>query len=156
VAQTADSFDALSLEGRVALVTGGSRGIGRAIAEKLAARGAAVAVNYASREDAAREVCDAITSAGGRAIAVGFDVSDAGGVEAGVKRVVSELGGLQILVNNAGISIDALLLRAAEDDWNRTLDINLKGAFLTSKICSRQLLKARERGRIINLSSGTP
>ena len=153
VAETPTNFEALSLDGLVALVTGGSRGIGRAIAETLAARGAAVAVNFASREDAAREVCESIAAAGGKAIAVGFDVSDAAAVDAGVKQVVSELGGLHVLVNNAGVSIDALLLRASEDDWNRTLEINLKGAFLTSKACSRQLLRAKDRGRIINLSS---
>lgn len=144
---------ALSLAGRVALVTGGSRGIGRAIATTLAARGAAVAVNYASREDAAREVVDAITAAGGKAIAVGFDVSDAAAVDAGVARVVAELGGLHILVNNAGVSIDALLLRASAADFARILDINLKGTFHCCKAATRHLLKARADGRVINLSS---
>lgn len=143
----------LALTGRVALVTGGSRGIGRAIALTLASRGAAVAVNYASREDAAREVCEQIVAAGGKAIAVGFDVSDAAAVDAGVARVVAELGALHVLVNNAGVSIDALLLRASAADFARTLDINLKGAFNCCKAATRHLLKARADGRIINLSS---
>jgi len=144
---------ALSLAGRVALVTGGSRGIGRAIAELLAERGAAVAVNYANREDAAREVCEAIAARGGRAISVGFDVSDAAAVDAGVKRVVEEFGQLDILVNNAGVSIDSLLMRAKEEDFDRIIAINQKGAFLCSKAAARALLKAREAGRIVNVSS---
>lgn len=150
---TTTAFSGLSLEGRVALVTGGSRGIGRSIAELLAERGAAVAVNFASREDAATEVCEAITARGGRAIAVGFDVSDADAVEAGVRRVTHELGGLHVLVNNAGVSIDALLLRAKEEDFDRIVAINQKGAFLCSKAAARPLLKAKQAGRIINVSS---
>jgi 3-oxoacyl-[acyl-carrier protein] reductase len=143
----------LALTGRVALVTGASRGIGRAIAVTLAARGAAVAVNYASREDAARAVCDEITAAGGKAVAVGFDVADAAAVDAGVARVVAELGGLHILVNNAGVSIDGLLLRANPADFARLLDINLKGAFHCCKAATRHILKAKADGRIINLGS---
>jgi 3-oxoacyl-[acyl-carrier protein] reductase len=147
------AFGGLALTGRVALVTGASRGIGRAIAHLLAARGAAVAVNYSQREDAARELCEQITNDGGKAFAVGFDVADAAAVDAGVARVVANFGGLHILVNNAGISIDALLMRANPDDFSRLLDINLKGAFHCSKAAARHLLRARADGRIINISS---
>ena len=151
---TAASLPAsLSLAGRVALVTGASRGIGRAIARTLAARGAAVAVNYTSREGAAQELCAQIGSEGGTALAVGFDVADVDAVDAGVAQVVAKFGGLHILVNNAGVSIDALLLRASPADFSRLLDVNLKGAFLCSKAAARHLLKARADGRIINLSS---
>ena len=143
----------LSLSGLVALVTGGSRGIGRCIATTLASRGAAVAVNYASREDAAREVCEEIEAAGGRAIAVGFDVSDADAVNAEVKRIADELGGLHILVNNAGISVDALLMRAKEEDFDRIVSINQRGAFLCMKAATRHLLRAKTSGRVINISS---
>lgn len=143
----------LSLTDTVALVTGASRGIGRAIAATLAARGAVVAVNYARSEDAAAELCREIQSAGGRAVAVGFDVSDEEAVNAGVKQIVSELGGLHILVNNAGISIDALLLRAKSEDLRKILAINLEGAFNCSRAAARYLLKARAKGRIVNISS---
>ncbi|MCB9566222.1 MAG: 3-oxoacyl-[acyl-carrier-protein] reductase [Myxococcales bacterium] len=141
------------LSGKIALVTGGSRGIGKAIAVTLAARGAAVAINYASNEAAAREVAEAIEGAGGKAITVGFDVADPAAVDAGLATVTKALGGLHVLVNNAGISIDALLLRASMDDLRRILAVNLEGAFACSKAASRHLLKARSAGRIINISS---
>jgi 3-oxoacyl-[acyl-carrier protein] reductase len=147
------SFEALSLTGRHALVTGGSRGIGRAIATTLAARGAKVAVNYSRGEAAAREVCEAVEAAGGTAIAVGFDVGDAAAVDRGVKEVVDRLGGLEILVNNAGISIDALLMRAREVDWERLERVNLRGTLLCCKAVSRQLLRAKATGRIVSLTS---
>ena len=143
----------LSLQGHVALVTGGSRGIGRAIALLLAARGAKVAVNYARRSDAAKRVVAAVEQAGGEAMAVGFDVADPDAAAAGVQAVVDQLGGLQILVNNAGISIDALLLRASPEDLERTLAVNLRGAFHCAKAASRHLLRAKANGRIINVTS---
>ncbi|WP_052547310.1 3-oxoacyl-ACP reductase family protein [Enhygromyxa salina] len=143
----------LSLTDRVALVTGASRGIGRAIAATLAARGATVGVNYASNEAAAVALCDEIIAAGGKAIAVGFDVADEDAVAAGVKRVTDELGGLHILVNNAGISIDGLLMRAKQEDLRRTLAVNLEGAVYCCKAAARYLLKAKDAGRIINVSS---
>lgn len=145
--------ETLRLTGRRALVTGASRGIGRAIAETLAARGATVAVNYRSGEAQAREVCDAITAAGGEAFAVGFDVADPEAVDAGVAAVVERLGGLDILVNNAGISIDALLLRAKTEDWAKVQAVNLGGTFACCKAATRHLMKARQAGRIINLTS---
>lgn len=143
----------LSLADRVALVTGASRGIGRAIATTLAARGATVAVNYASSEAAAAQLCDEIIAAGGKAIAVGFDVADEDAVVAGIKRITDELGGLHILVNNAGISIDGLLMRAKREDLRRTLAVNLEGAVYCSKAAARYLLKAKDAGRIINVTS---
>lgn len=143
----------LALNGRVALVTGASRGIGRAIARLLAQRGATVAVNFAANEDAARSLCDEIVGEGGTARPYGFDVADSAAVDAGVQRIVAELGGLHILVNNAGISIDALLMRASSADFQRVLDVNLKGAFHCSKAAARHLLKAKADGRIINISS---
>jgi len=145
---------ALDLTGRRALVTGGSRGIGKAIAMLLAARGAAVAVNYARNDAAAKEVCDAIAAAGGRAIPIGFDVGDESQVNAAFKQIVQDLGGLEILVNNAGISIDGLLLRIGIEDWDQISRTNLRGTLLCSKAAARHMiLKAREKGRIINLAS---
>ncbi len=144
---------ALDLGGRRALVTGGSRGIGRAIAITLASRGAAVAVNYARGEAAAAEVVSEIEAAGGTATAVGFDVSDADAVTAGFKQVTESLGGLDILVNNAGISIDALVMRVKEEDWESLQRVNLRGTLLCSKAAARSLLRAKTAGRIINLTS---
>lgn len=141
------------LTDKVALVTGASRGIGRAIATVLAARGASVVINYARNEAAAAEVVQSIESAGGRAIAVAFDVSDHAAVDVAIKGIAKEQGGLHILVNNAGISIDGLLMRASMDDLQRVLAVNLGGAFACSKAAARHLLRARSAGRIINISS---
>lgn len=145
--------ESLSLAGRKALVTGASRGIGRAIATTLAARGATVAINYNSSEGPAAELKAEIEAAGGTAITIGFDVGNAEAATAGVKQTVEQLGGLDILVNNAGISIDSLLMRASIDDFQKILRINLEGALSCSKAAARHLLKARTAGRIINISS---
>lgn len=137
---------------RVALVTGGSRGIGRAVATALAGAGHSVAVNYTSRPDAAEEVVAAIAAAGGTALAVGADVSDPGAVTAMFDTVQSELGPVEILVNNAGITRDSLLLRLGEDDWDRVIDVNLKSVYLCSKAAVRGMLKGRW-GRIVSVAS---
>jgi 3-oxoacyl-[acyl-carrier protein] reductase len=138
--------------GRVALVTGASRGIGRAIAEALAKDGLFVVVNYTANEAAAAETLAAMKAAGGDGALARFDVADAAAVEAAIKQIASERGRLDVLVNNAGIAIDGLLLRTKKDDWQRTLDVNLSGAFHCCKAASRYLLKA-EAGRIVNMSS---
>lgn len=143
----------LSLVGLRALVTGGSRGIGKAIAMTLAARGATVALSYRSAEAEANAVCEAIAAAGGTASAHRFDVAEPDAVVAGVKAAVDAMGGLEILVNNAGISIDSLLMRARTEDWERTLAVNLGGTMHCCKAASRSLLRAKDKGRIINLTS---
>jgi len=142
-----------ALAGRVALVTGASRGIGRAIAIALGARGAKVAINFHSREDAARETAQAVEAAGGQAVLEPFDLGDSAAVDAGVKRVADAHGGLDILVNNAGIAIDQLIMRAKDEDWQRSLDVNLTGVFASCRAASRSLLKSKANGRIINLTS---
>jgi 3-oxoacyl-[acyl-carrier protein] reductase len=142
-----------ALAGRVALVTGGSRGIGRGICVALARRGATVVVNYASREDAAQETAKLVEEAGGKAVLSGFDVSDAAAVSSEIKRLGKELGGLDILVNNAGIAINGLLMRYKDEQWARSMAVNLFGAFAVARAASTFLLKARESGRIINVSS---
>ncbi len=138
--------------GKVALVTGGSRGIGRAIALRLAADGHMVAVNYASRADAAEDVVSTITDAGGRALSVAADVSDSDAVAAMFTTVADGLGPVDILVNNAGITDDDLLLRMSEEQFRRVLDVNLVSAFLCTKAALRGMLRAKA-GRIINIAS---
>ncbi|MDN4523454.1 3-oxoacyl-[acyl-carrier-protein] reductase [Fictibacillus fluitans] len=140
------------LNGKTALVTGASRGIGRAIALELAKNGAKVAVNYAGSEAKAKEVVEEIIAMGQEAIAVQANVADSESVTGMVKRVIEEFGSLDILVNNAGITKDNLLIRMKEDEWDAVLDTNLKGVFLCTKAVSRQMMKQR-KGRIINISS---
>ncbi len=140
------------LDGKVALVTGGSRGIGRAVALELAGAGAKVVVNYAGNAAAAQEVVSAIESSGGAAIAVQADVANGEAVEALVKQTMDTFGRIDILVNNAGITRDGLLMRMKEDDWDAVMDTNLKGVFHCTKAVSRIMMKQR-CGRIINMTS---
>jgi 3-oxoacyl-[acyl-carrier protein] reductase len=140
------------LEGRRALVTGGSRGIGRAICLALAAEGAAVAVNYHSTPDGAASVVSDIESGGGKAVAVAGDVADPDAAQSLVKQSAEQLGGLDILVNNAGITRDGLLMRMSVDDWDAVHNTNLRGAFFVTKAASRHLLRS-EHGRVINITS---
>ncbi len=137
---------------RVALVTGGSRGIGRAIAELLAAQGHRIAVNYVSNAEAAAATVAAIEAGGGTAIAVQGDVGDEDAVSALMTQVQDELGAVEILVNNAGITRDDLLMRMKPDAWDAVMETNLKSVYLCSKAAMRGMLRARW-GRIINVSS---
>jgi 3-oxoacyl-[acyl-carrier protein] reductase len=136
-----------SLEGRVALVTGGSRGIGAAVSRDLAVAGARVAVNYRTGKDAAEAVASEI---GG--VALSADVSDPEQAQALVERIESDLGDLDILVNNAGVTRDTLIARMSDEDWNVVLDTNLRGAFNTSRAVARKMLRRRS-GVIVNLTS---
>jgi 3-oxoacyl-[acyl-carrier protein] reductase len=141
------------LEGRVALVTGASRGIGRAVAIALGARGAKVIVNYVASEAAATEAVAAVAAAGGTAVAARFDIADAAAVDAAIKEIAAAHGGLHILVNNAGVAVNALTLGAKDADWRRAIDVNLTGTFNCTRAALRPLMRAKEAGRIINLTS---
>jgi 3-oxoacyl-[acyl-carrier protein] reductase len=143
------------LEGKIALVTGGSRGIGRSIAVALGRAGAKVIVNYTSNETAASEAVAAVVAAGGTAVAKRFDVADSAAVDAAFKEVVAAEGGLHILVNNAGIAVNGLVLGGKDADWRRSLDVNLSGTYHCCRAALRALMKAREAGRIINITSIT-
>jgi 3-oxoacyl-[acyl-carrier protein] reductase len=140
------------LAGHVALVTGASRGIGRAIALELGAAGAQVVVNYASSPEAAEAVVAAITASGGQAWSHRANVADEGEVDGMVKAVLEKAGRLDVLVNNAGITRDGLLMRMKTADWQSVIDLNLTGVFLCTRAVSRAMLKARS-GRIINITS---
>ncbi len=142
-----------SLTDRVALVTGGSRGIGRAVALALANAGASVAVNYRERTDEARTVVDAIRSAGGRAMAIRADVSRSAEVSAMVSAVAGELAPIDVLVNNAGIALIRGIDDLTEADFDATIAVNLKSAFLCSQAVV-PAMRARKWGRIVNISSG--
>lgn len=140
------------LNGRVALVTGASRGIGAAIARELAACGAAVAVNYAGSQAAADGVVAEIVAAGGRAVALQADVSDPAQCASLVERCVTELGAIDVLVNNAGITRDGLLVRMSDEDWASVIDTNLTGVFALTRAAGKLMMKRRS-GSIVNVTS---
>ena len=142
----------MRLSGKVALVTGSARGIGKAIVERFAAEGAVIVLSDVANEKAAAETLQGIVDAGGKGMVEMFDVGDSDQVGAAVSRIVSEQGRIDILVNNAGITRDNLLLRLPEEDFDAVLRTNLKGTFLLTKFVSRHMIKQRS-GRIINMSS---
>lgn len=142
----------LSLENKVAIVTGGSRGIGRAIALEFANRGAAVVVNYNKSPESAEEVVKQIQDAGGKAAAFQADVSDFKQAEALIKFAIDTFGDLQILVNNAGITRDQLIMMMPEADWDAVINTNLKSTFNCSKAAVKHMMRKRT-GRIINMAS---
>ncbi|HET7727897.1 MAG TPA: 3-oxoacyl-[acyl-carrier-protein] reductase [Candidatus Limnocylindrales bacterium] len=142
----------IDLTGKVALVTGGSRGLGRAIATRLATQGADVAISYRGNEVAAADTVAGIEVLGRRGLAVQADVRDQEAAEALVKRVLEAFGRLDILVNNAGITRDDLIMRMSADAWRDVLETNLFGAFYATKAVTRPMLKARS-GRIVNITS---
>ena len=141
------------LEGKIAIVTGASRGIGRAIAETLAAEGATVIVNYQANAAAAEAVVSAITEKGGRALAVAADVSDTAAAEGLIKAAIDAFGHIDIVVNNAGTTRDTLLLSMKEEQWDVVLATNLKSVFNVCKAAARPMLRRKQGGRIINISS---
>ena len=142
----------MHVDNKVALITGASRGIGRATALELAKAGAKIVINYAGNAAAAQEVLKAIQDMGGQAIAVQANIAVAAEVDELIQKTVTAFGSIDILVNNAGITRDALLMRMKEADWDAVLDTNLKGVFLCTKAVSKLMLKQRS-GRIINMTS---
>ena len=142
----------MSLSGKIAVVTGGSRGIGRAVCQRLAALGATVIVNFVSNPTAAEETVQSIQSAGGKAEAAQFNVAVAEEIETAFKQILDAHGRVDILVNNAGITRDGLLMKMKEEQWDAVLNTNLKGVFLCTKAVSRVMMKQRW-GRIINITS---
>lgn len=140
------------LSGKVALVTGGSRGIGRAASEALAKQGAHVVINYVSNEGAAREVAESIERAGGKAEILQFDVANGEAAEKAITEAAKRLGRLDILVASAGIAVDGLLLRLKDEDFDRILSINVKGAVYCARAAIRTMMRAKT-GRIVFLSS---
>jgi 3-oxoacyl-[acyl-carrier protein] reductase len=140
------------LSGKVAIVTGGSRGIGRSVAEALAGQGAQVVLTYVRGEEEARKAVEAIAARGGKAEAVGFDVADMKATEEAIAAVAKRLGRLDILVANAGISVDNLLLRVKEEEIDRVFAVNLKGALACARAATKVMMRARA-GRVVFLSS---
>ena len=142
----------MDLDGRVALVTGASRGIGEVIAIRLAGAGAKVAVNYRTGREGASRVVDAISASGGTATAIGADVSVEAESAALVKEVIDTWGTVDILVNNAGITRDKLLIRMGPEDWDEVITVNLRGSYLCTRAVLAQMMRQRH-GRIVNVSS---
>ena len=142
----------IDLSGKTALVTGGSRGIGKAIVLRLARQGADIAFSYRGNADAAAATAAEVQALGRRALAVQADAKEQEGAEALVKAVLDEFGKIDILVNNAGITRDDLIMRMKKEDWTDVLETNLFGAFWALKACTRPMLKARS-GRVINITS---
>lgn len=142
----------MDFDGRIAIVTGASRGIGRAIALTMAKNGAKVVINYATRSSAAAEVAEAVRNAGGQALVYRANVADPGEADDMIKAAVSEFGRVDILVNNAGVTRDNLVLRMKDEEWDEVIAINLKGAFNCTRAVVREMVKNRY-GRIINISS---
>ena len=142
----------MRLKGKIALVTGSSRGVGRAVALSYGKEGAKVVVNYTSNEKAANEVVDALQSMGTKAIAVKADVSQKADADHLVSAAIETFGGLDILVNNAGFTRPAMMLKMTEEQWDQVVDIHLKGAFLCSQAAGNQM-KEQKRGKIINVMS---
>jgi len=141
-----------TLTGKIAIVTGGSRGIGKAIVKRLAAEGASVALTYASNAEAAAQTVEEVRIAGGNVKAYHCDNADSASIEATVNAVIADFGGLDVLVNNAGITRDGLLARMSEADWDAVIDTNLKGTFLFSKAAIKHMMSKRQ-GRVINIAS---
>jgi 3-oxoacyl-[acyl-carrier protein] reductase len=142
----------MTLAGKIAVVTGGSRGIGKALCVRLAKMGAIVVVNYVSRPDAAEATVASIQEAGGNAVACQFDVADSEQVQAAFKKILADFGRVDILVNNAGITRDGLIAMMKEQAWDEVIDTNLKGAFNCIKAVSRPMMKQRW-GRIVSITS---
>lgn len=142
----------MRLSGKVALITGSARGIGRSIAEAFSAEGAIVVVNDVGTDAGARETLAAITGSGGNGTVEMFDVSDPAAVDAGVKNILAAHGRIDVLVNNAGITRDNLLLRMSEEEFDAVIRVNLKGTYLMTKTVTRHMMKQRS-GKVVNISS---
>lgn len=142
----------MNLSGKTAIVTGGSRGIGKAIALKLAEKGANIVVNYTSNSNMAEETVNEIKNMGREALAIKADVSNPDDVKNLVKEVEKSFSSIDILVNNAGITRDTLLIRMKDDDWDKVMNVNLKGTFLCTKLVGKKMMKQRS-GRIVNITS---
>ena len=140
-------------DSRIVLVTGASKGIGSAIANAFADGQHKVLVNYRSNKSQAQAVVDGIIEQGGNAQAIGFDVADSVQVEQAIAQITKEFGGVDVLVNNAGVSVDQLILRAKQEDWDKLIQTNLTGAFLCSKFAVKSMMRRKNNGRIIYVSS---